>query len=228
MLKMLRQISVLLLLCFISLPLCAEEYPEGDLGVQLGGSFYLGDINKMPFRGTRPAGGIFYRHNFNQRYSAKGIFSYAMLHADDSTFKHSDYQLERGYSFTKNTFGFMALGEFNFVPFQSKGKMLTPYTLYLQGGLGLMMLPVDDSKKLNVTVPFGLGVKYNTKKKWAYGADFLMVKTFSDKVDYVADCPSESNQIKQLSVKSGKDWFSYFAIYLSYKFEYPQKCPSFD
>ena len=200
MAKLFRQFSATLLFCFISAPLFSEEFPEGDLGIQLGGSFYLGDINKIPFKGTRPAGGIFYRHNFNQRYSVKGVFSYAMLHASDSSYKRSSYQLERGYSFTKNTFGFMALGEFNFVPFQSKGKILTPYTMYLQGGLGAMMLPVDNAKKLNLTLPFGLGVKYNTKKKWAYGADFLMVKTFSDKIDYVANSPSEANQMKQLMV----------------------------
>jgi len=217
-----------LLFYFVSVGCFAGEFPAGDLGVQLGGSFYLGDINKIPFKGTRPAAGLFYRHNFNIRYSAKAIASFSQLYADDAKYKQSEYQLARGYSFSKNVFSFMFLGEFNFVPYHSDGKAPTPYTVYLQGGLGTMLLPVDDSKEIEPLLPFGLGVKFSTKTRFSYGADFLMVKTFTDEVDYKSDKTSESNRIKQLTVRSGKDWLSYFAIYLSYKIEYPQKCPSFD
>ena len=38
----------------------------------------------------------------------------------------------------------------------------------------------------------------------------------------------EINNMKQKYISSNNDWFSYFAIYLAYKIEYPKKCPTFD
>ncbi len=226
--KLLKQIGLCLLFYSINTNGFAAEFPEGDLGIQLGGAYYLGDINKTPFRGTRLAGGLFYRHNMNPRFSAKGMLAYANLYGDDSKHKSSEYQLQRGYSFNKNSFSLMLLGEFNFVPYQSEGKIKTPFAIYLQGGLGAMCLPIGDSKEITPTLPFGLGVKFNTQKRFSYGADILMVKTFTDEIDYKTAKTSETNRVKQLTVSSGKDWLSYFGIYLSYKIEYPQKCPSFN
>ena len=94
----------------------AQDFPNGEIGVQLGGMFYLGDINNVPFKSTRPAVGAFYRHNINVRYSAKALLSYGRITASDSNYK-SEYQNERGYSFKRDCAHLSILGEFNFLQF---------------------------------------------------------------------------------------------------------------
>lgn len=205
----------------------AQDFPNGEIGVQLGGMFYLGDINKVPFKSTRPAVAAFYRHNINVRYSAKALLSYGRITASDSNYK-SEYQKERGYSFKRDCAHFSILGEFNFLPF-AVGKKDTPYTTYLQGGMGVGFFP-DKAQmdRVIVDIPFGFGVKFNSYRKFVYGADFLMIKTFTDNIDFMSPRPSEINKMKQRYISSNNDWLSYFSIYLAYKFNYPQKCPTFD
>ncbi len=206
----------------------AQEFPYGEVGLQLGGAYYLGDINKVPFKSTRPAAAVMYRHNLNNRYSAKAMLSYGKITASDSKYK-SDYQHDRDYSFNRDLVHFNIMGEFNFLPFVL-GKKDVPYATYLQGGLGFGFLPGDNkTDKYLVDIPFGFGVKFNTPyRKLLYGAEFLMIKTFSDNIDFVSPRPSDVNNMKQRYVASNKDWLSYFSIYLAYKIEYPKKCPTFD
>ena len=222
-----RIICLFLLLFPLTHSLCAQDFPSAQLGVQVGGMYYLGDINKIPFKGTRPAVGVFYRHDFNVRYSAKALASYGKLTASDSKY-NSEYQKYRNYSFNRQLVHLSLLGEFNFLPFVF-GKKDMPYSTYLQGGIGFGLFP-DDSKmdKFIVDLPFGFGVKINSYRRFVYGADFLMIKTLTDNIDFMSPRPSEINNMKQKYVSSNNDWMSYFAIYLAYKINYPQKCPTFD
>lgn len=224
---LLRFLSVSSFLFVATMVTSAQSVPNGELGLQLGGTYYLGEINKVPFRGTKPSVAVFYRHNFNARYSAKGTLSYCKIGAADST-SSSSYQKARGLSFSRPWCQLSVIGEFNFLPFIA-GKQKMPYTTYLQGGFGLAFLP-DNSKmeKFLLDIPFGLGAKFNTTGKFVYGFDIMMIKTFSDNIDFVSSNSSENNKMKQKYVSSNKDWLSYFAIYLAYRIEYPQKCPSFD
>lgn len=215
-----------LLFLFITLLGIGQELPNCELGIQAGGMFYLGDINHVPFKFTKPAGGLFYRHNFNTRYSVKGIFAFSQVGADDAKAK-SQYQKERGYSFTGNFFNLFAMGEFNFMPFGSS-KVKNNFTPYIQAGVGVDYNTKVKIDQIALSLPFGIGVKYNHTKKIGYGADFIMVKVFSDKIDYYAPNSTESVLQKQRTSYSNDDWLSYFTIYLSYRIEYPKKCPSFD
>lgn len=224
---LLRLLSISSFLFIVTSVAFAQSVPNGELGLQLGGTYYLGEINKVPFRGTKPSVAAFYRHSFNARYSAKGTLLYCKLGASDSTYS-SAYQKARGFSFSRPLCQLSLLGEFNFLPF-IVGKQKMPYTTYIQGGFGLAFLP-DKSKmeKILFDIPFGLGAKFNTTGRFVYGFDIMMIKTFSDNIDFVSSNSSENNMMKQKYLSSNKDWLSYFAIYLAYRIEYPQKCPSFD
>ncbi len=222
-----RFFLICILCLFSSIISFAQKTPNGEVGLQLGGVYYLGDLNKVPFKSTNLSVGGFYRHNFNYRFSAKGVLSYAKVGASDST--HSNpYQRQRNNSFKRPCFSFNAMGEFNFLPFVV-GDKKRPYTTYLQGGIGVNFFP-DDSKleKFVLDIPFGFGAKFNTTGKFVYGADFLMMKTFSDNFDFVSSNTTEKNKMKQKYSSSNMDWLSYFGIYLSYRIDYPQKCPTFD
>lgn len=222
-----RYLSAFVLLFFAAISLYAQKTPNGEVGVSVGGVYYLGDLNKVPFKSTKLNIGGLYRHNFNSRYSAKGMLSYAKVGTADSI--HSNpYQRQRNYSFKRPCFTLNVLGEFNFLPFVV-GDKKKPYSTYLQGGIGLNFFP-DDSKmeKFVMNIPFGFGAKFNTTGKFVYGVDFLMMKTFSDNYDFVSSNASEKNKMKQKYSTSNMDWLSYFGIYLTYRIDYPQKCPTFD
>lgn len=223
-----RLLCLTLLMLIGTITLRAQDFPNAEIGAQLGGGFYLGDINKVPFKSTRPALAVFYRHNINVRYSAKALLSYGRITASDSNYK-SEYQKERGYSFKRDCAHLSILGEFNFLPFVV-GKKDTPYSTYLQGGMGVGIFPDKEAQmdKVIVDIPFGFGVKFNSYRKFVYGVDFLMIKTFTDNIDFMSSRSSEINKMKQRYVSSNNDWLSYFSIYLAYKFDYPQKCPTFD
>ena len=90
-----RLLCLTLLMLIGTITLRAQDFPNAEIGAQLGGGFYLGDINKVPFKSTRPALAVFYRHNINVRYSAKALLSYGRITASDSNYK-SEYQKERG------------------------------------------------------------------------------------------------------------------------------------
>lgn len=221
--------------CFLICVLCfciahcslAQETPNGEVGLQIGGAYYLGELNKVPFKNTKIAAAGFFRHNFNYRYSVKGVLSYAKFGTTDSSHSNA-YQRQRNYSFKRNCFSLDILGEFNFLPFVA-GDKKRPYTTYLEGGIGVALFP-DDSKmeKFVFDIPFGFGAKFNTAGRFVYGADFIMKKTFNDKFDFVSSNASENNKMKQKYSSSNMDWLSYFGIYLSYRIDYPHKCPTFD
>ena len=115
-----RLFCLAILLSLTAMPLCAQtiSFPYGEIGGQLGGMYYLGDINNVPFKGTRPAIAAFYRHNFNVRYSAKALLSYGKLTASDSKYKN-EFQKARDYSFNRGLVHFSVLAS------------LTSFLLYL-------------------------------------------------------------------------------------------------
>lgn len=221
-----RVACLCLLLNFMTFVSNAQSVPYGELGLQLGGSYYLGEVNKIPFKGTRPAFGVFYRHSFNQRMSVKGSTYYGILHASDEH-TNSEYQKQRDVSFSRDYFHVGVVGEFNFLPFVVGGKKM-PYTTYIQGGLGGLYFSGEKVDHFVLEIPFGIGAKFNTNGKFVYGVDVLMQKTFSDHIDFISSNSSEKNLMKQKYVSSDKDWMSFLGIYLAYKIDYPQKCPSFD
>src|SRR3989338_4105674 len=58
---------------------------RSELGVMLGGSTYLGDLNQfIPFRQTHPAGGILYRYNVNPRMAVRVNATYGRVSASDA------------------------------------------------------------------------------------------------------------------------------------------------
>ncbi|MCQ2374459.1 MAG: DUF6089 family protein [Salinivirgaceae bacterium] len=207
---------------------CAQTHSVryGELGGALGVQYYLGDINPIPFKSSRPVGELFYRMNFNTRFATKGLFSFGSLAADDSKYK-SKFQKERGESFSTSIARIAAMGEFNFIPYMP-GPRNKNYTPYIQAGLGAFVQTKAKGDRLIFDVPFGVGMKFTQYKRITYGFDWTMHLLLSDNIDFSSSSPSHVTVIKQKNVNSDRDWMSYLGFYLAYRVEYPPKCPSFD
>src|SRR5688572_16642246 len=95
--------AVLLLLSILTLSLSGQNmnrkaWFSHDIGILLGGSYYIGDLNKKHFFMTQPALGAFYRFNYNYRLAFRGGLNFGSFMADDSQTDNPD-QLERNLNF---------------------------------------------------------------------------------------------------------------------------------
>lgn len=197
----------------------------GEIGLNIGGSYYLGDINKIPFNSTRLAAGVFYRHTFDTRYALRASFNYLNIAADDSKLG-SDFQNERNAKFKQMVLEVNAAGEFNFMPFLPANPKYD-YTPYLHAGIGANYLP-KGAKQNIITIPFGVGVKYNFNRDYTISVEGTMYKTFTDYLEGFYQESSANNFVKQKFYEGNNDWYSFFAIKMAYKIKYKLKCPAFD
>lgn len=58
---------------------------RSEIGTMLGTSFYLGDLNSIPFRNAKFAGGLVYRYNFSPRMALKANILFGKITASDKT-----------------------------------------------------------------------------------------------------------------------------------------------
>jgi hypothetical protein len=111
---------------------------RSEVGVLAGASFYFGDLNSIPFRDAKFAGGLIYRYNFTPRMALKANILFGKIAATDEK-NHSmlkdahgnylwDYR-ERGLSFSSPFTEISAQLEINFfnIYTQSHKNQISPY-----------------------------------------------------------------------------------------------------
>ncbi len=90
---------------------------KNDFGVWLGGANYFGDVNTgTDFRFVNPAGGVFYRRNFDERVSFRFNLNAGRVWADDQ-YANNYYQQTRNLGFSSNITEASFQFEFNFLPY---------------------------------------------------------------------------------------------------------------
>jgi hypothetical protein len=113
--------------------------------------------------------------------------------------------------------------EFNFLPFTpSMGKW--QYTPYITAGItGSMIMGSDADATNTLSIPFGIGAKVNITSRLSAGAEWGFRKTFSDRIDGLAN-PSNTS-----SLIHNNDWYSIAGIFITYKFfNFATECPAYD
>jgi hypothetical protein len=122
---------------------CFCQAQRSEVGAMIGTSFYLGDLNSIPFQNAQFAGGFIYRYNFSPRIALKANILFGKIAASDDK-NHSllkdangnylwDYK-ERGLSFSSPITEISAQMEMNFFNVYNVGhkNQISPY---LFGGL---------------------------------------------------------------------------------------------
>lgn len=238
---------------------------RSDIGITLGSTYYVGDLNPgKHFKFSHPAGGLVLRYMLDTRFMVSGKFIYGELSAYDSE-SDDNYQMNRNLSFYSDVFEFSGQLEFSFFKFYNF-KPHKPYCPYLFIGIGVFSFnPKTDFNDetyelhsmstegqgltafpdkvnyslLQVSIPYGIGVRFSSKSKWSFGIEWGLRKTFTDYIDDVsssyvdpADVVSEKGEIagflsdrsvdksyanigKQRGNSYNKDIYSYcgFSIY---------------
>ncbi|MCB0430287.1 MAG: hypothetical protein H6585_14145 [Flavobacteriales bacterium] len=185
---------------------------SSELGIFLGGSYYLGDLNPgSHFRQTNLALGILYRRNFNPRFAFRFNGLYGGLKGDDAL-SSDESQKERNLSFKSAALEVSGIFEFNFFPYQigDQNTFITPYIFAGLGALkfnpkaelngdwyqlqplgteGQETITYSDRKRYNllqIAFPFGAGVKLNLTQRIGIAMEWGMRKTFTDYLDDVS------------------------------------------
>lgn len=203
-----KHFNILVFLCF---PLLVFSQKH-EIGAQVGFANYFGDLNySASFASIRPMGGLFYRTNFDERWTVKSSFAFAQLAFDDKL-SANDFNRQRNLHFRTNIMEVAAMLELNFLEFNKlkKNKNWSPYFTigialfyfnpqaelngqwyYLQplGTEGQTDESYSDVKKyrlIDFAIPIGGGFKYSINKNWNVGVYGGVRITFNDYIDDVS------------------------------------------
>ena len=242
---------------------------RNEVGIFLGTSYYLGDLNpSKQFFLAKPAGGIIYRYTISSHWNLKFNGLLGSIQGADSLSKAN---VQRNLSFKSSLLEASMQLEYNFLPYITGGKGINNITPYIFTGLAIFhfnpmaeydgvwyaLQPVGTEGQrtaestlkpyalTQVSIPFGLGVKYSLGNKICIGAEWAMRKTFTGYIDDVsgtyddptvitAECGTAaaalSNRSKQSSgqkeddagLKRGdgkSDWYSFAGVFITYRFK---------
>ncbi len=182
-----------------------RSFNQRELGIILGGSYYLGEINTTAhFRYSEPAAGIFFRYAPNFRYAFRWGFNYGSLYGSDASSKNPD-QILRNANFRTKLYELNTIAEFNFVEYRL-GSSRYYASMYIFAGIaGFHFKPEGNigagwqalqpmrtegqARKYSLyqfSVPFGLGFKYNLGEIVGIAFEWGPRKTFTDYIDDIS------------------------------------------
>ena len=211
-------IKILLLTAFslVGLKAAAQEDYRFDIGGGIGMTGYLGDASSNLYSSPSWDAELLFRYILNNRFNFKTNFYVGGLRGDTSKMKN---KLPDGENFKFNT-TFYELGEMAEFHFFNYGmgesyRRLWRWTPYITAGLGVTAWSVDKKFGAALTIPFGVGFKFKPALRWNLGLEFLMKKTFSDRLD--GDNLKDPYGIKSGFMKNN-DWYSTLTLTISYEF----------
>lgn len=199
----------------------AQEDFRFDIGGGVGMTGYLGDANTANLL-KHPGWDIeaFLRYIANPRWAFKTNF-YAGQISGNSADMENVFPGGDNFSFSTTFYEIGELAEFNFFNYGmgETYRKLKRFSPYITAGLGLMVWQVDGRSNFSINIPLGIGFKYKPSKRVNLGFEFLMKKTFSDKLD--GNNLADPYHIKSSFVKN-TDWYSTMTFTISYEFS--QRC----
>jgi opacity protein-like surface antigen len=219
---------ILLLCLFVILTKVFLGQSKTEIGFNFGTAYYQGDINHSKlFYSPSLAYGLIVKYNFNNHLSAGINGKYGKLSGNDSDFSNPENQL-RGASFSSTLIDVSILFEFNFLPYTSSGyikKNKNRFAPFIFIGLGGNYIFSSGGFENPITIPFGLGIKYNIFERFTLGLEWSYRKTFNDQIDGVINIQDDQNT----PVIHNNDWYSFCQVFLTYKlFRDKIDCPTYN
>ncbi len=185
-----------------------------DLGVRVGGSNYLGDLTPSglwtSLGDSHFAVGAFARFNAFGWVGFRGGVNYGKISASDVNADPTSQRVFRNLHFRSNIFEVELTAEINILRYEAYN-LTRPFSPYLFGGIAIYrfnpqtnyngkwynLQPLGTEgqgldgyqSKYNLTqisIPFGIGIKFTQNDKLNFGFEFGMRKTFTDHLDDVS------------------------------------------
>ena len=162
-----------------------------EIGLELGGYNYLGDVVRNYDFGNHSLGGqVFVRQHINDGLSFRiSLGGGRVKGADDEAF--DVFSANRRASFEGSLIASDFLFEYHFLDYRNEkiGQFWTPYILF---GVGVYNFQGQDNLLNNYTsnlkfrVPVGIGIKVKLDRRWILGISTSAIKTNSDVIDNVS------------------------------------------
>ena len=131
------RIQLLFIIAFAtSFSTMAQQFrPNTEIGILLGTSYYLGDLNTTHFNQPSFAAGLIIRKNIDRRFTYKAEVMYLNIKSDE---RNSDDEIakDRGLHFKSPIYELSGQVEFNFLPFQPDNPLYT-WTPYIYTGVSI-------------------------------------------------------------------------------------------
>ena len=136
--RFIHKIVAIFLLCFLvaGSTVKAQQFkPNTEIGVLLGASYYLGDLNTTHFNQSSAAAGLVIRKNIDKRFAYKAELMYLNLRSDETNSKDT-ISATRGLHFKSPIYELSGQIEFNFLPYDP-GNPLYTWTPFVYAGASL-------------------------------------------------------------------------------------------
>ena len=190
-------------------------------GIFLGTTEYQGDLSKsqVTFSQTKLSIGALGRYYFGPRFDLKAGIMFGSIEGDDK-----DYQGDRArrdLNFKSNIFEVSVQGELNILPFISNSKRYR-FAPYVFAGVGvfhfnptgvdpitgatvdLQPLTTEGEAKYSLwqmSIPYGVGIKYSLGHFWNIGLEVGQRKIFTDYLDDVSGAYISRTAFDKLSAE---------------------------
>lgn len=195
----------------------AQEDYRFDMGGGVGMTGYLGDANTSNLlRHPSWDAELLFRYIANPRWNFKTGFYIGGLSGDSADMTNV-FPSEQTYKFSTIFYELSELAEFNFFNYGmgETYRHLKRWTPYITGGLGVTAWKVGGKGGAAFTIPVGIGVRYKPSLRFNICLEFLMKKTFTDKLD--GPDLRDPMGIKSSFMKN-TDWYSTLTFSISYEF----------
>ena len=195
----------------------AQESYAYEIGGGVGMTGYLGDANTSTLF-KRPSWDVelIFRYLANTRWSFKTNFFVGGLSGDSADMLNV-FPNGQTYKFSTIFYELSELAEFNFFGYGmgETYQHLKRWTPYIAGGLGVTLWSVHGRAGAAFNIPFGVGFRYKPSKRVNLGLEFLMKKTFTDKLD---GPDLEDPMGIESSFMKNTDWYSTLTFTITYEF----------
>lgn len=216
-----KHLSIFILVMLISAVCPSKALPQEDYRFDAGGGLgmtgYLGDANNSNLW-SHPSwdAELLFRYIANPRWAFKSNIYVGGL-SGDSADMDNIFPSDETYKFTTTFYEIGELAEFNFFNFGigESYRKLKRFSPYITGGIGITLWTVGGKTGAAFTLPFGFGFKYKLNRRLNLGLEFLMKKTFTDRLD--GEMLADPLGIKSSFMKN-TDWYSTLTVTLSYEF----------
>lgn len=176
-----------------------------EVGINAGGSSYLGDLNQYnPVKISGLNAGAFVKLNFDPHWGLGLHYNYGKIKANDADSKNEEFR-NRNLNFSTSLNEASLLLDFNlFDLYADNGRRkFTPY-IFLGGGLAIFEPKTnymgdeyklrlyntegqaESYKKYAITIPYGVGVRYKLKEQWTVFSQIGYRTAFTDYLDDVS------------------------------------------
>lgn len=201
---------------------------RSEIGFGIGTFNYTGDLaRRYNFLNSRPAATVFYRSNLSKVVSIRAGITAGNLAGSDKR-PIDVFADQRDASFSLFLFEVSTVAEYHFLNWRDT-KHFVRFSPYLFGGFALFGMSGNGNKPeeysdVQLSIPFGAGIKYVVNPKWYVALEFGPRKTYFDYLDNIS-AANPVNKNYQYGNRYDTDVYYFLGLSITRTF-YDIPCPN--